>query len=237
MLPRSSPCAVAGDPIARDALNRYTHASRAASRPSSTCSTRTPSSLAAACRTLSSSTTPSRRLLSAFVFSDRVDTVIVPPKHGDSSGVRGRRLALVARRSRSGLPPARRPRRVDLDGRDCQARPDSAKLTGAMRLLRLRLRHWAALWLLVQATSLAAFVPRECCKAHRPSRQEAPALPQEGGAPRTRTRARPATCAHGAKVRWECWLRSCRRTASFPLRLRFSRSCRRALSRSRMASA
>ena len=31
----------------------------------------------------------SLRLLPGFVFSDRVDTVIVPPKHGDSSGVRG----------------------------------------------------------------------------------------------------------------------------------------------------
>jgi len=29
------------------------------------------------------------RLLPAFVFSDRVDTVLVAPKHGDSSGVRG----------------------------------------------------------------------------------------------------------------------------------------------------
>jgi hypothetical protein len=51
-----------------------------------------------------------------------------------------------------------------------------------MRLLRLRLRHWAALWLLVQATSLAAFVPRECCKAHRPSRQEAPACHKKAAA-------------------------------------------------------
>jgi fructokinase len=29
------------------------------------------------------------RLLPTFVFSDRVDTALVPPKHGDSSGVRG----------------------------------------------------------------------------------------------------------------------------------------------------
>ena len=29
------------------------------------------------------------RLWGAWVFSDRVDTRLVPPKHGDSSGVRG----------------------------------------------------------------------------------------------------------------------------------------------------
>jgi fructokinase len=28
-------------------------------------------------------------LLPRFVFSDRVDTALLPPKHGDSSGVRG----------------------------------------------------------------------------------------------------------------------------------------------------
>jgi hypothetical protein len=44
-----------------------------------------------------------------------------------------------------------------------------------MRRLRLRLRHLAAVWLLVQATSLAAFVPRECCKAHLPNAPEVPA--------------------------------------------------------------
>jgi hypothetical protein len=30
------------------------------------------------------------------------------------------------------------------------------------------------LWLVLQTTSLAAFVPRDCCKAHHPDRQEAP---------------------------------------------------------------
>ena len=29
------------------------------------------------------------RLLPRFVFSDRVDTALMPPKHGDSSGVKG----------------------------------------------------------------------------------------------------------------------------------------------------
>ena len=29
------------------------------------------------------------RLWQGFVFSDRVDTALVPPRHGDSSGVRG----------------------------------------------------------------------------------------------------------------------------------------------------
>ncbi len=41
-----------------------------------------------------------------------------------------------------------------------------------MRALRLRLRHWVALWLVLQTTSLAALVPRDCCKAHRQDRQE-----------------------------------------------------------------
>jgi hypothetical protein len=44
-----------------------------------------------------------------------------------------------------------------------------------MRALRRRLRHWVALWLVLQTTSLTAFVPRDCCKAHHPDRQEAPA--------------------------------------------------------------
>ena len=64
-------------------------ASRAAWRRSSTCSTPTRSSWAAACRTSAELYHIVPRLLPRFVFSDRVDTVIVPPKHGDSSGVRG----------------------------------------------------------------------------------------------------------------------------------------------------
>lgn len=51
-----------------------------------------------------------------------------------------------------------------------------------MRVLRLRLRHWAAVWLVLQTTSLAAFVPRDCCKAHRPDRPETPACHKKAAA-------------------------------------------------------
>jgi hypothetical protein len=46
-----------------------------------------------------------------------------------------------------------------------------------MRALRLRLRHWVALWLVLQTTSLAALVPRDCCKAHRPDPRDRPDAP------------------------------------------------------------
>jgi hypothetical protein len=36
-----------------------------------------------------------------------------------------------------------------------------------MTLLRRHLRLWVAAWIVLQATSLTAFVPRECCIAHR----------------------------------------------------------------------
>jgi hypothetical protein len=44
-----------------------------------------------------------------------------------------------------------------------------------MIALRRRLRQWAALWLVLQTASLAAFVPRDCCKAHRPDPHDLPA--------------------------------------------------------------
>ena len=37
-----------------------------------------------------------------------------------------------------------------------------------MRSLRARVRLWAIAWLLMQATALSAFVPRDCCASHRP---------------------------------------------------------------------
>jgi hypothetical protein len=37
-----------------------------------------------------------------------------------------------------------------------------------MRFLRRRLRLFVVAWLLFQVTSLSAFVPRDCCAAHRP---------------------------------------------------------------------
>ena len=38
-----------------------------------------------------------------------------------------------------------------------------------MRSLRARVRLWAVAWLLMQAATLSAFVPRDCCAAHRPT--------------------------------------------------------------------
>jgi hypothetical protein len=37
-----------------------------------------------------------------------------------------------------------------------------------MTIIRRRLRFWVAAWLVFQAGSLSALVPRECCMAHRP---------------------------------------------------------------------
>ena len=51
-----------------------------------------------------------------------------------------------------------------------------------MRTLRHRLRRWAAVWLVVQAASLAAFVPRDCCKAHQPKRADVPACHKQAAA-------------------------------------------------------
>ena len=62
---------------------------RARLRASSTCSIPTSSCWAAACRTSRGSTSACPRVWSRYVFSDRVDTRLVPPVHGDSSGVRG----------------------------------------------------------------------------------------------------------------------------------------------------
>jgi hypothetical protein len=41
-----------------------------------------------------------------------------------------------------------------------------------MTLLRRHLRLWVAAWIAFQAVSLSAFVPRECCMAHRMPAQE-----------------------------------------------------------------
>lgn len=38
-----------------------------------------------------------------------------------------------------------------------------------MALFRRRMRLWVAAWLMVQAASLFALVPRDCCAAHRPA--------------------------------------------------------------------
>lgn len=43
-----------------------------------------------------------------------------------------------------------------------------------MTLLRRHLRLWVAAWLAFQVVSLSAFVPRDCCAAHRPPAQEQP---------------------------------------------------------------
>jgi hypothetical protein len=66
-----------------------------------------------------------------------------------------------------------------------------------MRALRHRLRHWAALWLVLQTASLAAFVPRDCCKAHRPDQRDIPACHKKAAAAhseQTPTCSMRATC-------------------------------------------
>jgi hypothetical protein len=43
-----------------------------------------------------------------------------------------------------------------------------------MTLVRRHLRLWVAAWIAFQAASLSAFVPRECCVAHRmPAHEQA----------------------------------------------------------------
>lgn len=46
-----------------------------------------------------------------------------------------------------------------------------------MTLVRRHLRLWVAAWIAFQAASLSAFVPRECCIAHRMPAHEAGAEP------------------------------------------------------------
>lgn len=43
-----------------------------------------------------------------------------------------------------------------------------------MTVLRRHLRLWALTWLILQANALAAFVPRDCCAAHRPAVEARP---------------------------------------------------------------
>jgi len=67
-----------------------------------------------------------------------------------------------------------------------------------MRSLRARVRLWAIAWLLMQVAALSAFVPRDCCVAHRraettPSCHETPKpthcpMPGGGDAPCDRHR-------------------------------------------------
>ena len=45
------------------------------------------------------------------------------------------------------------------------------------------MRLWAIVWLLMQATALSAFVPRDCCASHRPTASAAPCHEEPKGAP------------------------------------------------------
>jgi fructokinase len=78
-----------GDPIARDALDRYAH--RLARGLATVINVLDPDVivLGGGMSNVAELYDSVPRLLPAFVFSDRVDTLIIPPKHGDSSGVRG----------------------------------------------------------------------------------------------------------------------------------------------------
>jgi fructokinase len=79
----------AGDPVARAALERYAH--RLARGLATVVNALDPDVivLGGGMSNVPLLYEAVPRLLPAFVFSDRVDTRIVPPAHGDSSGVRG----------------------------------------------------------------------------------------------------------------------------------------------------
>ena len=52
-----------------------------------------------------------------------------------------------------------------------------------MRSLRGHVRLWAIAWLLMQATALSAFVPRDCCASHHPAANVAPCHEEPKGTP------------------------------------------------------
>jgi fructokinase len=78
-----------GDAVARVALDRYTH--RLARGLATIINVLDPDAivLGGGMSNVGELYDTVPKLLPTFVFSDRVDTVLVPPKHGDSSGVRG----------------------------------------------------------------------------------------------------------------------------------------------------
>ena len=81
--------AAGGDAVARGALDRYSH--RLARGLATIVNVLDPDAivLGGGMSNVGELYQTVPRLLPAFVFSDRVDTVLVAPKHGDSSGVRG----------------------------------------------------------------------------------------------------------------------------------------------------
>ena len=81
--------ASSGDAIARAALDRYTH--RLARGLATVINVLDPDAivLGGGMSNVSELYNIVPKLLPGFVFSDRVDTALLPPKHGDSSGVRG----------------------------------------------------------------------------------------------------------------------------------------------------
>jgi fructokinase len=81
--------ASSGDPIARAVLDRYSH--RLARGLATVINVLDPDAivLGGGMSNVAELYETVPRLLPEFVFSDRVDTVLVAPRHGDSSGVRG----------------------------------------------------------------------------------------------------------------------------------------------------
>ena len=51
-----------------------------------------------------------------------------------------------------------------------------------MTTFRRRLRFWVAAWLVFQATSLSALVPRACCLVHQPAADTNPKCHEDAGA-------------------------------------------------------
>jgi fructokinase len=96
--------AASGDAIARAALDRYTH--RLARGLATIVNVLDPDAivLGGGMSNVSELYLTVPTLLPTFVFSDRVDTALLPPKHGDSSGVRGAAWLWSLEEAARGLP-------------------------------------------------------------------------------------------------------------------------------------
>ena len=61
-----------------------------------------------------------------------------------------------------------------------------------MTLIRRRMRLWAAIWMVFQVALLSAFVPRDCCAAHKLMASHKAHASQQADAPACHETAAPA---------------------------------------------
>jgi hypothetical protein len=59
----------------------------------------------------------------------------------------------------------------------------ASRTVSPMKTIRRHLRAWATTWLVVQALSLSAFVPRDCCAAHSQHKTPAPQTADDPACP------------------------------------------------------